>query len=680
MEARAPTTPSLPVDAAALAAAVKGASRDKDWDAVIMLGRKAIEQLGASTPPVVFGALRKALRSASDVPHVLPLLERAWAQSPSDEHVVAAFAEAMILHGPPEGAAAWKILVARTRAHSPDLAAVLERAGATAIEQLVDHARHVADQRQWPEAALLWQKLVDATAGDLPPKALAGWRRARGKLLTASVREASAAIKSKEWAVAAKLWGRIVSDYGDDAPPQAKFELERAQDRVCDGDAALDDRSPAERWVEVAERWRGVIDTVGVDTPAHAYVSVSRAYRHLDMPQDAAMAAEEGLARHRDDRGLLKERAVIATTIGDWPMSFRYWARLADVAVEAESTQFAKRKAAAAFLAMATGNTATPRSDDFALLRQLGQEEATSLAVDGILALRSSEFAKAQEIWDRYWHLSGDKAGETIPFTVDGFQRRNGNDQFPVAERNPIETPRGAPGTFCVYTAVFGAYDEIRPPLYKPPGVDFICFSDQPIRAPGWMLKLVERPNDHPGLSNRRLKIIPYDYVGEYRYSLYVDSNIQLLSDISLLHSHWLEGKPFVGWLHSARSDVYDELETILIKNKHPPKGIIDQYSFFYSQKMPRHVGLIEASVLWRDHRAVKVQNLMRRWWAHLERFGYRDQPGLAYLLWREGFPVEVLPAALGNMRHNSHFIRHGHRLTPFDVERAVNAARRAGS
>ena len=719
MDARPQENSAYPQTPAALGAAVKNAARDENWDAVISLACEAIDQFGPDAPSVVFSALRKAVRAESNVVNVLPALERAWAANPVDEVVVEALVEATLLHGPRDGAGIWQQVEA-ARAHSPNSAMMLDQARTTALQSLMDRAKHASDQRQWAQAALLWQRLVDATEGTLPPDSLAAWRRARKKMLDATVREAATATKSKDWAAAALLWARAIRDYGDEAPPQAATELERARNKLLDanvreaaaatkskdwaaavrlwarairgygdevpprvaaelerarsrlssGRVALANASSlAERWIDAVEQWRAVIDDLGTEAPAQAYVSLSRAYRHSGNPEDAIRIVEGGLELHEGDRGLLKERAIIATKAGDWPLSFRYWASLSGVLDQTENSQLAKRKAAAAFLAMATANV-DQSADDRARLRELGLEEVMVLAVDGIMALRASDFDKARVIWDRYWHLSGNDYDDRTPFTMDGFQQHKGDDRFPVAERNPFERRHTPPGRFCVYTAMFGSYDEIRPPLYKPAGVDFICFSDKPISAPGWTLKVVERPYRHPGLSNRRLKILPYDYVGDYRYSLYVDANVQLLSDMSLLRAHWLDGKPFVGWRHSVRSDVYDELETILIKNKHPPESIIDQYAFFCDEGLPKHVGLIEASVLWRDHEDPQVQDLMRRWWAHLERFGYRDQPGLAYVLWQKQFRVEVLPAEAGNLRHNPYFHRHAHRMTPFEVER----------
>ena len=495
----------------------------------------------------------------------------------------------------------------------------------------------------------------------------------------ARVREAAAAGKAKDWARAVSLWDEIIRDYGTDAP-QARSERARAHERLLRTATSLATSSAtAERWSDAVALWQDVFAELGSEAPPHAYVSLSRAYRRLGQLDEASEVVENGFRRYPDNRGLFKERANIATSRRDWRKAFRCWVDLANLPGASGTAQLAGRKAAAAFLALATSNPADQSAEDMALLNALGLGDETALAVDGILALRAGEFDRARDLWERYWRLAAGETDDATPFTVDGFQDVAGNVQFPVVERNAIDTPTAPPGRYCVYTAMFDAYDEIRPPLYKPPGIDFICFSDKPISAPGWTVKLVDRPHTHPGLSNRRLKIHPYDYVGDYRYSLYVDSNVQLVSDISLLVTYWLEGKPFVGWRHSARSDVYDELETILIKSKHPPRGIVDQYEFFRREGMPRNVGLVEASVLWRDHEDQDVLALMQRWWDHLQRFGYRDQPGLAYLLWRDDSGIAVLPAEAGNLRANGYFVRHLHRMSPFEVDRGLKAGAAEG-
>ena len=173
----------------------------------------------------------------------------------------------------------------------------------------------------------------------------------------------------------------------------------------------------------------------------------------------------------------------------------------------------------------------------------------------------------------------------------------------------------------CVYTALFDGYDELRPPAYKPPGVDFICFSDKPLAAAGWEVRQIELPGSSAAMKNRRLKILPYEILSEYDCSLYLDSNLVLLGDLSRLYSLWLRGQPFVAWRHPQRCSVFDELYVLLASARTDPSRIIDQFVFFSEQGVPDYVPMIEANFLWRDHRDTQVRMLMERLWDHLTGF-----------------------------------------------------------
>src|SRR5205085_856941 len=83
---------------------------------------------------------------------------------------------------------------------------------------------------------------------------------------------------------------------------------------------------------------------------------------------------------------------------------------------------------------------------------------------------------------------------------------------FPISVRGDF-FDKGVDGRFCVYTALFGDYDELRPPLYVPPGLNFICFSDRRRDVSGWEVRVLDLEFDNPVLNNRIIKILPYDYL-----------------------------------------------------------------------------------------------------------------------------------------------------------------------
>jgi hypothetical protein len=111
---------------------------------------------------------------------------------------------------------------------------------------------------------------------------------------------------------------------------------------------------------------------------------------------------------------------------------------------------------------------------------------------------------------------------------------------------------------------------------------------------------------------NRRLKILPYEVLSDYDCSLYLDSNLVLLGDLSRLYSLWLRGRPFIAWRHPQRGWVFDELHVLLASSRADPSGIIDQYVFFSEEGVPDAVPMIEASFLWRAIATLKSNCLWK--------------------------------------------------------------------
>jgi hypothetical protein len=121
-----------------------------------------------------------------------------------------------------------------------------------------------------------------------------------------------------------------------------------------------------------------------------------------------------------------------------------------------------------------------------------------------------------------------------------------------------------------------------------------------------------------------------------------------------LLYRQWLRGQSFVAWRHPQRCSIFDELGAILASARVEPSTIIDQYVFFTEQAAPDRVPMIEANFLWRDHRDQRVRTFMQQTWEHLARFqSWRDQPGIAYLMWKTGVQPAIMPDRLGTSRDN---------------------------
>jgi hypothetical protein len=198
--------------------------------------------------------------------------------------------------------------------------------------------------------------------------------------------------------------------------------------------------------------------------------------------------------------------------------------------------------------------------------------------------------------------------------------------------------------TRVVYTVIVGAYDGLKDLPALCSGIRCICFTDnKELKARGWEMKLLPRVDpEKRSLINRDYKFLPFLYF-EADQSLYVDGNIQLVSDPSELFEKYLSDVDIAIPKHSLRNCAYDEIEECF------RQGIIDDNSGSIIRKVltddafPRNYGLYENNIIFRNHNASKLRNAMEMWYSLYKDYARRDQLSLTYCLWKHRVKVKAV-------------------------------------
>ena len=203
------------------------------------------------------------------------------------------------------------------------------------------------------------------------------------------------------------------------------------------------------------------------------------------------------------------------------------------------------------------------------------------------------------------------------------------------------------PERIAVYTALFGAYDAVEEPVIKPDNVDYYIVTDQ-ARDAGSLWQAIDPagvvPSDltDPVFKNRWCKMHPDKLFPDYEYSIYLDSNFLIVSDLT----------PFVGALsdypvamfgHKNRDCVYEEIKACILKEKDRPEALRAHEAELRRLGVPAHGGLLEAPVIVRRHHDPRCLRLMETWWTSFGKFSRRDQIALIESLWKEGIPIGTL-------------------------------------
>ena len=223
-----------------------------------------------------------------------------------------------------------------------------------------------------------------------------------------------------------------------------------------------------------------------------------------------------------------------------------------------------------------------------------------------------------------------------------------------------------------VYTSIFGGYDDLVDDQFQMDGVDYICFTDRDIDSKTWeIVKSTPIYND----SNRnakKYKILPHRYLKDYDWSVWIDGNIKVISDIRGLCTD----DPYKVYDHmqvfDKRNCIYEEARAILnfgkinsektpergMKNwKDNPNVIVNQMNRYMSEGYPADNGLATNPIIIRNHHDSDVIKNMEDWWTEIKYNSKRDQLSFNYIAWKNEFNFVYLQ---GDSRNNEYFVSMG--------------------
>ena len=219
-----------------------------------------------------------------------------------------------------------------------------------------------------------------------------------------------------------------------------------------------------------------------------------------------------------------------------------------------------------------------------------------------------------------------------------------------------------------VYTCIAGDYDEILEPVYVPAGVEFRVVTNQPVPAGScWKPLSLSQISEITGLDDTRkaryVKTHPHVLFPQYEYSIWVDSNIRIVGDVTGLFRS-LGNIPFASNWHPLRNCIYQEAKACVLKGKEQ-KNILEIQTTKYSREgMPEKFGLVETNMLVRRHQDATCVQLMEDWWTEILKYSKRDQISLPYVIWKSGKQMEDIGFIGMDIRQNPAVQVHIHKAT----------------
>lgn len=199
-----------------------------------------------------------------------------------------------------------------------------------------------------------------------------------------------------------------------------------------------------------------------------------------------------------------------------------------------------------------------------------------------------------------------------------------------------------------VYTCITNDYDDLHEiEIYKyiDKDWDYVCFSDneQMIKQGQlgiWEVKPLQFDELDNTRNNRWHKLLPHKLFPQYEESIYIDSNINIISDF-LFRTVRESNKNFIQPRHFKNMCIYQEYEDVMKAKLDDIELIKKELNFIREAGMPRNYGFGENNVLYRKHNDEKMIKIDEEWWYMVSNFAKRDQLSLAYLLWKYGIKLE---------------------------------------
>lgn len=204
----------------------------------------------------------------------------------------------------------------------------------------------------------------------------------------------------------------------------------------------------------------------------------------------------------------------------------------------------------------------------------------------------------------------------------------------------------------CVYTCITGDYDNLIEVQNIEDGIDYLCYTNnKKIKSKTWSVKYISDNTLTNAELNRKIKILGDKELKKYDATVYIDGNFTIVGSIKKMLEEKANLKKYdlVGFKHSVRNSINEEMLACLMYNKEKIENIAKLYDFYNCEKFPDNNGLIEASILIRNFNNNKLNECMRLWFDMFIKYAHRDQLSFQYAAWKTELKYNLLDMSVWN-------------------------------
>lgn len=216
-----------------------------------------------------------------------------------------------------------------------------------------------------------------------------------------------------------------------------------------------------------------------------------------------------------------------------------------------------------------------------------------------------------------------------------------------------------------VYTCITSNYDSLSKIF---PGqnhnIDFICFTDNQnlvYQSGNWSIRNI--PDELCNLSSvkqqRIIKACPHRFLREYDLTLWVDGNIDIISDINnFINGYYSDNIDMWSRKHPSRKCIYSEAKEVVRRKKDYIGNITPQIDRYKKEGFPQNYGLHETGIIMRKNNT-QISLFGNLWAKEIFDGSHRDQLSFDYCRWKLDFNVGELK--ISNLMNNKNFRLRNH-------------------
>lgn len=215
----------------------------------------------------------------------------------------------------------------------------------------------------------------------------------------------------------------------------------------------------------------------------------------------------------------------------------------------------------------------------------------------------------------------------------------------------------------CIYTAIFGDYDDLKPVPDQFVDCDFLCFTDDfPAReASGWrLIRSGRHAAWHPRMRAKLFKLMSHRISSHgrlaWRYNplaasldrspfhdvlIWIDASLRIKSRsfAEELIRH-IGRDDWAMFVHPDRDCIHDEADLSVHLAKYRGLPIREQVEAYRRDGYPAKAGLYASGII---ARSAALAPIHAAWWAETCRWTYQDQLSLPVVLWRLGAGCDLV-------------------------------------